>query len=307
MSYNNTYPAQTNFSNQNVQPTAPNPYDQPPSYQTSEYNAQNNFSPNNLREQKFSEIIMKYEISRFFSDKLQLLNMFKIVFVFDDSGSMNATLSDSPLNSGLLKATRWDELQYFSKISLDIANIFNQNGTDIYFLNRPMARNIYSTDQLFPYFQNKPSGYTPISRVLRTVLANNHPGELAERKLLVIIVTDGEPTDDYGRVDTHTFKEVLKSRSPTTYTTIVSCTDEDETMNYLNNWDRTLPRLDVVDDFRNERIEILRSQGQHFRFSFGDYVVKSMIGSIDPTLDNLDENVKIKNIFSKPGKRCEIM
>ncbi|RNA30146.1 von Willebrand type A [Brachionus plicatilis] len=289
MSYN-TYPTQpssdsSNYPNKSLQSTAPNPYDQPPPYQTSTYNASND-----SREQKFREIINKYEISLFFADKLQLLNMFKIVFVFDDSGSMNATLSDSPLNSGLLKATRWDELQYFSKISIEIANIFNENGTDIYFLNRPMARHISSADQLLPYFQNKPSGYTPISRVLRTILANNHPGELGERKLLIIIVTDGEPTDDYGRVDTHTFKEVLKSRNHTTYTTIVSCTDEDETMNYLNNWDKTLPRLDVVDDYRNERLEILRAQGRTFSFSFGDYVVKSIIGSIDQKLDNLDEN-----------------
>jgi hypothetical protein len=78
-------------------------------------------------------------------------------------------------------------------------------------------------------------------------------------------------------------------RNAKTYTTIVSCTDEDHTMEYLNNWDRTIPRLDVVDDFRNEKLEIIRAKGQQFRFSFGDYVVKSLIGSIDPEMDNMDE------------------
>lgn len=276
----------SNYPDDSIKPSAPMPFDQPPSYNSTN---PNNPIPINLREQKFSEIILKYEISRFFSDKLQLLNMFKVVFIFDDSGSMNATLSDSPLNNGLLKATRWDELQYFSRISLEIANIFNQNGTDVYFLNRPIARSIKSSDQLLPYFQNKPAGYTPISKVLRTVLAENHPSMLSECKLLIIIVTDGEPTDDYGKVDIQSFKQVLQSRNPTTYTTIVSCTDEDYTMNYLNDWDRTIPRLDVVDDFRNERLEILNKQGRNFSFSFGDYVVKSMIGSIDPSMDNLDE------------------
>jgi hypothetical protein len=47
--------------------------------------------------------------------------------------------------------------------------------------------------------------------------------------------------------------------------------------------------LDVVDDFRKEREEILVAQGHMFRFSFGDYVVKSLIGSIDSTMDRLDE------------------
>ena len=60
-------------------------------------------------------------------------------------------------------------------------------------------------------------------------------------------------------------------------------------MEYLNNWDQTIPRLDVIDDFRNEKLEILGAQGSNFKFSFGDYIVKSLIGSIDPEMDNMDE------------------
>lgn len=47
--------------------------------------------------------------------------------------------------------------------------------------------------------------------------------------------------------------------------------------------------LDVVDDFRNERQEIRKIKGPSFKFSFGDYVVKSLIGSIDEELDKMDE------------------
>lgn len=55
------------------------------------------------REDRFREIINKHEISTFFSSKLQKLSQFKTVFIFDDSGSMNSVLEDSPLNTGLLK------------------------------------------------------------------------------------------------------------------------------------------------------------------------------------------------------------
>ena len=61
-------------------------------------------------------------------------------------------------------------------------------------------------------------------------------------------------------------------------------------MDYLNNWDRNIPRLDVIDDYKNERNEILRAKGKNFPFSYGDYIVKSLIGSIDQELDNFDEN-----------------
>ena len=78
-------------------------------------------------------------------------------------------------------------------------------------------------------------------------------------------------------------------RPTNVYTTILACTDESDSMEYLNNWDKYIQRLDVVDDFRSERQEILRNQGSYFHFTYGDYVVKSLIGSTDPTIDNLDE------------------
>lgn len=41
-------------------------------------------------------------------------------------------------------------------------------------------------------------------------------------------------------------------------------------MEYLNDWDSKLLNLDVVDDYKSERKEILKCQGRHFPFSFGD-------------------------------------
>jgi hypothetical protein len=187
-----TYP-NNNPNNGYGQSYASNAPPMPPPYQEFPPSSQ---PPAQSREDRFRAIINKHEISQQFSSKLQKLNSFKIVFVFDDSGSMNTTLEDSPLNSGLLKATRWDELKYFSKICIDIANIFNQEGTDVYFLNRPMARNVRSPDDLVPYMFNPPNGYTPLSRVIGTVLNNNTPSFLQEKKLLIIIVTDGEPTGE---------------------------------------------------------------------------------------------------------------
>jgi hypothetical protein len=89
-------PPQANVYQQQTydQPSAPPPYQPgvPP-----------NISPEQLREEKYRVIISKYEISQFFAAKLQKLSAFKIVFVFDDSGSMNTPLDESPLNRGLMK------------------------------------------------------------------------------------------------------------------------------------------------------------------------------------------------------------
>ena len=58
---------------------------------------------------------------------------------------------------------------------------------------------------------------------------------------------------------------------------------------YLNGLDREMPRLDVLDDYKSEFAEVKRSKGPQFPFSFGDYVAKCFLGSIDPDMDRFDE------------------
>lgn len=272
--------------------SAPPPY---PSYDNTFDYGQNMNQPQApiSREDKYRGIVNKHEISLDFAQRLQQLQGFKIVFIFDDSGSMNAPLIDSPLNNdkSLLKATRWDELQYFAKISVEIATLFDTEGCSVYFLNKQPSpiKNIKDEYQVEQLFRDRPQGFTPLPRVLDQVL-NDNGMYLNEKKLLVVIVTDGEPTDDRGVSAIPQFKKILQKRHPKVYTTIVACTDDDESVEYLNKWDRELMNLDVVDDFRNERTEIRQVKGRNFPFSFGDYVVKSLIGSIDRELDNMDEN-----------------
>jgi len=44
-----------------------------------------------------------------------------------------------------------------------------------------------------------------------------------------------------------------------------------------------------MDDYLNEKNEVLAAQGRSFSFIFGDYVVKTLMGSVVPELDKLDE------------------
>jgi hypothetical protein len=38
----------------------------------------------------------------------------------------------------------------------------------------------------------------------------------------------------------------------------------------MNKWDKKIPHLDIADDYRSEREEIHKVQGNNFPFSFGD-------------------------------------
>lgn len=145
------YPNSSNAYN--VNPSAPKSNDAPPTYNQSirqhgglpsaAFTDLRSASEGRSSEQTYAEILNKYEISNDFSTRLQKhLRNTKIVFIYDDSGSMNSILNDSPLNTGVFKATRWDELKNFSKIAIEIAAIFNPEGIDIHFLNRPVAKNV---------------------------------------------------------------------------------------------------------------------------------------------------------------------
>ena len=46
--------------------------------------------------------------------------------------------------------------------------------------------------------------------------------------------------------------------------------DDDDCMEYLNDWDKKIPNLDVVDDYKTEKQQIRACQGKDFPFSFGD-------------------------------------
>ena len=163
---------------------------------------------------------------------------------------------------------------------------------------------------------------------LRQVLKEKR-NQIYERNLLILIATDGIPTDERERTDIRTLEHVLRnernppSRIPVTF---IVCTgrsmtmvfyitrpihsfflEDKQSMAYLNGWDKTIPNLDVVEDYRSERQQIQSHRGNTVPFSFGDvshidyslhsfdlfslqYIVKILLGSIDGWFDTWDEN-----------------
>ena len=70
----------------------------------------------------------------------------------------------------------------------------------MYFLNRHPMYNVTSVQQISDAFATPPNGYTPIVNTLRRVLKEKTKC-LSEKKLLIILATDGEPTDENGKID----------------------------------------------------------------------------------------------------------
>ncbi|CAF3005535.1 unnamed protein product [Rotaria sp. Silwood2] len=289
----------------------------PPYSNQSGYNSFQQSAPVDSEERlrKFQYLVNRYEINRDFATRLRALEGYEIVFIVDDSGSMNTPLGDitGPFDRN---PTRWDELRQTVSIVVDIASVFDPDGIDIFFLNREPMRHVKSSEELVPTFAVPPEGPTPILRVLQHVLREKQL-EIQERKLLILIATDGVPTNEVGQQDTKSLEHALRhERNPINRipVTIIACTDDNDCIGYLNNWDKKIPNLDVADDYKSERQEIQKVQGKNFPFSFGDYVVKVLMGAVDDWFDTLDERrvtgsgpSSRRTSKNKPKSSCSIL
>lgn len=167
----------------------PPPYEAVQGYPTSNSNTEQR-----SHETELNRIINKYEISFNYMQRLELLRAFKIVFIFDDSSSMNTIIKSSRSTANSVPEKRWDELKMYARISIELVNVYNKEGVDVYFLNRPPAKSVKHMNDLEPYFVNPPYGFTPLNRILCQVLSKAE--YFIEKNLLVVLITDGEPTND---------------------------------------------------------------------------------------------------------------
>jgi hypothetical protein len=266
----------TSFSNFQMSAPPPPPYDE--------------FTPvksiNNVasKDEQLHELCQRFEIGPYFQQKLRHLDNTEIVVIVDNSGSMNELVD----NKGL---TRYQELYQTMQPIIDIAVLKDPNGIDVYALNgNHTYKNVTSALQLQKLFQERPAGFTPLVDTLSRIYYDKRDEIKQEKKILILICTDGEPTTDQGVSDIVRFEYILSTgRPPNVYITIMACTDNDQVMEYLNGWDKKIPKLDVVDDYTSERKQIIAAQGPQFHFTKGDYIVKALVGSMDHELDKLDE------------------
>ena len=207
-----------------MEPSAP-----PPPYKESKY-------------VKINNLLSKYDINPMLSEKMSILEEYEIVLLLDDSGSMN-----TPLNDHTSHATRWDELKDVIKIIIDISTTYDDNGIDLYFLNRGFRQNIKNYTQIGDLILDPPSGRTPLNQrvleILRSYSTCNKP-------LLLVIATDGVPTDSYGNTNIQAFKQTLLNKNHSkVYVSFLACSDNDDDIEYLNDLDKTIPNIDTLDEF----------------------------------------------------------
>ncbi len=221
-----------------------------------------------------SYLLHKYNINPVFSNKLQFLSDFKICLILDDSGSMNLNSTTNGMQ------TRWNELIYFTNIFIDLASTFNTNGCDCYFLNSAPIKNIINSAELIKYFTVKPQGITPLTNAFKHVLKDNGLHNIFGKKILIVIITDGMPTDQNGNMNIDPFVDCLKQRPDHVFTQIVLMGND--YLKLINNSRLFgVHNFNVLNSYQNEFLKVKTySNNQQSQFSYGDFVAKSFLNSI---------------------------
>jgi hypothetical protein len=234
--------------------------------------------------ERLRDLSLKYEIQQTLAQRLLRLQDYRIILLCDDSGSMKTPVNNS-------SRSRWDELHDFVQIILEIGVIFDANGVDVHFLNRPPILNVTDPEVVKHVFSKPPRGYTPIVTALRQIFQSPATRVGHGKKALVFIATDGAPTDENGRVNVDELEHLMvhERLSETTYVMFLVSTDDPTCVDYLAQWDQNMINVDVTGNFRAEREKIRRYRGANYPFSNGDYIVKALLGAVDSEIDGLNE------------------
>jgi hypothetical protein len=228
-------------------------------------------------------------------------------FIVDDSGSMNA-LTDALTSDGR-QMTRWSEARARIKMLFEMLAWVSTPVIVVRFLNRKQRLNLRRKPAEKPQafyarmcaeldvaFNAEECKYlTPILPTLTASLA-----EFRGKRVSRYLFCDGRPCNKTpGDVDEENEQirlicDLVKHRANAKDNpfTLCSCTDQDDEAEWMKTLEEVAPFCSELDDYEDEKREVLLDQGQVFPFTRGFWLVAHLVGAMNPEdLDAMDESV----------------
>ena len=231
---------------------------------------------------------------------LAVLGLYDIVIFGDDSGSMG---TEEPKEDNL---TRWELLKQVVKTIGFWSSLMDADGVVVRFINSIVEGNgISNSAEIDGIFRTvRPSGGTPLgeqldAKIIRKIIVPVIQSQEIQRPVLVLNITDGVPTNSnavkqtilncrnfcastkYGEnAVAFSFAQIGSERSATEY---LSQLDSDPHVGHL---------IDCTSEYSIEKKEC------GAEFTEAVWIVKLMIGAIDPAYDAADEQPQ--NVQSIP-------
>jgi len=252
---------------------------------------------------ELGNILNKYEVPLGLSNKLMMLTEFdSLEFIMDDSGSMRCPSDTRNPQTGQWN-TRWEEAQQRLKQMMELLAYVPFSQVGIEFLNRrdriqlrrdgrdPQSFLADAYSQIDAVFANGPQGSTPAFEKLQESLMR---GKASGGNVRIARYFFGDGVPNGGKRAQQQIVSILKHRDDPSGNpiTFISCTNEDEQVEWMKDAEEIVPYCAELDDFRDESDEIIRDQGEALPFSRGFHLVCHLVAAMNPEdLDAMDESV----------------
>jgi hypothetical protein len=258
-----------------------------------------------------TDYFVKYEVPVGLIDKLMMLQYYQLKFIIDDSGSMNAK-TDSFMNdasehvlrgqprSSSVAMTRWQEAETRMHNLIDILAYIPTKGIEIRFMNAPNVIQLQRAGKTVDDFRSEGHGqivqaFTTIAvryktPTLRVLTQSFQAAATGTDPCMHYLLTDGVPSDAV--VQQVSDLIVMRQNPEANPVTLISCTNEDEEVSWMKEVEEKAPFCSELDDFHDEREEVLKDQGCAFPYTKGYWLISQLIASINPhDLDAIDEGL----------------
>ena len=259
-----------------------------------------------------TQFFAKFEVPVGLINKLMELQKYHLKFIVDDSGSMNAN-TDSMLSEASKHVvqdmdgahskpmSRWQEAETRLHNMIDILAYVPTKSIEIRFMNASNVIYLSRYGKTVKEFSEEAHKLihnnfvaievkyrTPTLQAMRESfqIATSHAPDPSMHYLL----TDGVPTDA-------TVKEIadlITNRynpegNPVTF---LSCTDDDAETEWMKIVEEVAPFCAELDDFEDEKTEVLKDQGAAFPYTRGYWLISQLVAAINPDdLDAIDESL----------------
>lgn len=248
---------------------------------------------------QLGSVLSKYEVPMGLMNKMMMLSEYaSLEFIIDDSGSMQ--MNSDTINPTTRRAnTRWEEAHQRLKEMVEILAYVPFNQIGIEFLNRKdrvtLKRNGQSPQdflqgaiqQIDAQFARGPSGTTPALEKLQESFLRGQGVSIAR-----YFFGDGLPNG--GRRAISEIVRIVKNRQDPSMNpvTFISCTNEDEAVEWMKDCEEVAPFCSESDDYGDESREVLEDQGEALPYTRGFWLICQLVAAMNPDdLDAMDESV----------------
>lgn len=183
---------------------------------------------------------------------------------------------------------------------IDVLTFVPTKGIEIRFMNAKNVINLQRSGKTAEQFRSE--GHTQLVQAfttiavkyktptLRVLTQSFESAAMGTDPCMHYLLTDGVPSD---AVVDQVADLIVNRRNPEANPlTLISCTNEDAEVNWMKEVEEKAPFCSELDDYHDEKEEVIGDQGPGFPYTKGYWLISQLIAAINPhDLDAIDESI----------------